>query len=66
MYRVAAIADDVPSLEHAVFFWTDEWNHLIEGDEMVHDDELAQRRAELHPDDAARLGLDVVRNLVLG
>ncbi len=48
---VAAIADNVPTLEHAVFFWTDEWNHLIEGDEVVHDDELAARRATLRPDD---------------
>ena len=48
---VAEVADRVPSLEHAVFFWTDEWNHLIEGDEMVHDDDLAERRASLHPDD---------------
>jgi fatty-acyl-CoA synthase len=48
---VAEVADRVPSLEHAVFFWTDEWNHLIEGDEMVHDDELAERRNSLRPDD---------------
>ncbi len=48
---VAEVADRVPSLEHAVFFWTDEWNHLIEGDELVSDDELAARRATLHPDD---------------
>ncbi|MDW3214849.1 MAG: AMP-binding protein [Ilumatobacteraceae bacterium] len=48
---VAEVADRVPALEHAVFFWTDEWNHLIEGDETVHDDDLAERRASLHPDD---------------
>lgn len=48
---VAEVADRVSSLEHAVFFWTDEWNHLIEGDELVTDDELAARRATLHPDD---------------
>ena len=48
---VAEVADRVPSLEHAVFFWTDEWNHLIEGDESVSDDDLAARRATLHPDD---------------
>jgi fatty-acyl-CoA synthase len=48
---VAEVADRVPSLEHAVFFWTEEWNHLIEGDETVHDDDLAERRASLRPDD---------------
>ena len=48
---VAEVADRVSSLEHAVFFWTEEWNHLIEGDELVTDDELAARRATLHPDD---------------
>ncbi len=48
---VAEIADSVPSLEHAMFFWTDEWNHLIEGDEHVTDDELAERRGALRPDD---------------
>jgi fatty-acyl-CoA synthase len=48
---VSEVVDRVPSLEHAVFFWTDEWNHLIEGDETVHDDELAERRASLQPDD---------------
>lgn len=48
---VAAVADEIPTLEHAVFFWTDEWNHLIDGDEVVHDDELAERRDSLHPDD---------------
>jgi fatty-acyl-CoA synthase len=48
---VAEIADSVPSLERAVFFWTDEWNHLVEGDEMVSDEALAERRDSLHPDD---------------
>jgi fatty-acyl-CoA synthase len=48
---VAEIADRVPTLEHAVFFFTDEWNHLTEGDGSVHDDDLAERRAALHPDD---------------
>ena len=48
---VAEIADSVPSLEHAVFFWTEEWSHLIEGDEHVTDDELAERRGALRPDD---------------
>lgn len=48
---VAEIADRVPSLEHAVFFWTDEWNHLADGEESVNDDDLAARRATLHTDD---------------
>lgn len=48
---VAEIADRVPSLEKAVFFWTDEWNHLYEGDEYVSDDELNARRDALQPDD---------------
>ncbi|MCB0570094.1 MAG: AMP-binding protein, partial [Phaeodactylibacter sp.] len=48
---VAEIADRVPSLEKAVFFWTDEWNHLYEGDEYVSDDELNTRRDSLRPDD---------------
>ncbi|MEZ5259280.1 MAG: AMP-binding protein [Ilumatobacteraceae bacterium] len=46
---VAEIADRVPSLEKAVFFWTDEWNHLYEGDEYVSDDELNTRRDSLRP-----------------
>ena len=48
---VAQIAETCPALERAVFFWTDEWNFLTEGDEMVHDDDLAERRESLHPDD---------------
>jgi fatty-acyl-CoA synthase len=48
---IAEVSDTVPSLERAVIFWTEEWNHLIEGDEMVPDDELAERRATLSPDD---------------
>jgi fatty-acyl-CoA synthase len=48
---VAEIAEQCPTLERAVFFWTDEWNHLTEGDEMVSDDELAERRDSLQPDD---------------
>ena len=53
---VAEVADQLPALERAVFFWTDEWNHLTEGDEMVSDDELvdaarvaAPRRSDQHP-----------------
>jgi fatty-acyl-CoA synthase len=48
---VAEVAEHCPTLERAVFFWTDEWNFLTEGDEMVQDDELAERRDSLHPDD---------------
>jgi fatty-acyl-CoA synthase len=48
---VANVSDDCPSLEHAVFFWTKEWNQLLEGDELVSDDALAERRDSLHPDD---------------
>jgi fatty-acyl-CoA synthase len=52
---VAEISDRVPTLEHAVFFFTDEWNHLTQGAEMVHADDLAERRATLHPDDAINI-----------
>jgi fatty-acyl-CoA synthase len=48
---VSAVCDDVPTLEKAIFFWTDEWNHLTEGDEMVSDEALAERRDSLRPDD---------------
>jgi fatty-acyl-CoA synthase len=48
---VSAVVDEVPTLERAIFFWTDEWNHLTEGDEMVSDEELAERRDSLRPDD---------------
>ncbi|MDJ0771485.1 MAG: AMP-binding protein [Ilumatobacter sp.] len=48
---VAAVSDECPALEHAVFFWTDEWNRLIDGDELVGDEALAERRDSLRPDD---------------
>jgi fatty-acyl-CoA synthase len=48
---VAQVIDQCPSLERAVFFWTDAWNHLTEGDELVSDEALAERRDSLHPDD---------------
>src|SRR5215207_1344245 len=48
---VASVADECPALEHAVFFWTKEWNELLEGDELVSDEALAERRDSLHPDD---------------
>jgi fatty-acyl-CoA synthase len=48
---VSAVSDDVATLEKAIFFWTDEWNHLTEGDEMVSDEALADRRDSLRPGD---------------
>ena len=48
---VGQVIDECPSLERAVFFWTDAWNHLTEGDELVSDEALAERRDSLHPDD---------------
>ena len=45
------VSDRVPTLEHAVFFGTDEWNQLYTGDEFVSNDALAERRDSLHPDD---------------
>ena len=48
---VDEVSDRVPTLEHAVFFWTDEWNRLYDGDELVSDEALAERRESLHPDD---------------
>ena len=48
---VDAIRDEVPALERAVFFWTDEWNQLAAGDATVEDGVLAQRTASLHADD---------------
>jgi fatty-acyl-CoA synthase len=48
---VASVADRCPTLERAVFFWTEDWNHLTEGDELVSDEALAERRDSLHPDD---------------
>ena len=48
---VASIADEVPSLERSVFFWTDEWNALAAGTDSVSDADLAARRDALQPDD---------------
>ncbi len=48
---VAEIADAVPSLERAVFFWTEEWNDLIGGSDAVSDADLAARRDALVADD---------------
>jgi fatty-acyl-CoA synthase len=45
------VCDRVPTLEHAVFFGTDEWNQLYTGDEFVSNEALAERRNSLHPDD---------------
>jgi len=48
---VASIADDVPSLERSVFFWSDDWNELAAGTDAVSDADLAERRDALHADD---------------
>ena len=48
---IASIRDEVPGLERAVFFWSDEWNQLTAGDATVADGVLAQRRDALDPDD---------------
>ena len=48
---VAGVAADVPTLERSVFFWSDEWNELIAGDETVSDEQLAARRDSLGADD---------------
>jgi fatty-acyl-CoA synthase len=48
---VDAIRGDVPGLERAVFFWSEEWNQLAAGDARVDDGVLAQRRDSLHADD---------------
>ena len=48
---VDSIRGDVPGLERAVFFWSDEWNLLAAGDASVDDGVLAQRRDSLHADD---------------
>ncbi len=48
---VAEISHEVPSLERSVFFWSPEWNELVDGGEQVTDAELAARRDGLRPDD---------------
>jgi fatty-acyl-CoA synthase len=48
---VAQVIDQCPTIERAIFFWTEEWNRLTDGDELVSDEELAARRDSLHPDD---------------
>jgi fatty-acyl-CoA synthase len=48
---VAEIAPEVPSLERSVFFWSPEWDELVDGGEQVTDAELAARRDGLRPDD---------------
>jgi fatty-acyl-CoA synthase len=52
---VTEVCDRVPTLEHAVFFGTDEWNQLYTGDEFVTNEALAERRNSLHPDDAINI-----------
>ena len=45
-------AEQCPALERAVFFWTDEWNDLIDGDELVSRRASSPSAASsLHPDD---------------
>jgi len=48
---IADVAEQCPQLERAIFFWTDDWNHLTEGDEMVSEEELIARRESLEPDE---------------
>ena len=48
---VASIRDEVPTLERAVFFWTDEWDELAAGSDAVSDAELAAVRDSLAADD---------------
>jgi fatty-acyl-CoA synthase len=48
---VDSIRDEVPHLERAVFFWSDEWNELVAGTDAVSDDELAAVRDSLSADD---------------
>jgi fatty-acyl-CoA synthase len=48
---VAAVADECPALERAVFFWTEDWDELAAGNESVTYEALDDRRRSLHPDD---------------
>ncbi len=48
---VAAVRDDCPGLERAVFFWTPDWDQLTGGDPAVDDSALAAVRDSLHPDE---------------
>jgi fatty-acyl-CoA synthase len=48
---VASIRDEVPGLERAVFFWTDEWEALAAGDDSVSDEAIDSRTAALKADD---------------
>ncbi len=48
---VAAVHDECPDLERAVFFWTPEWGELAAGDEAVTDAQLDAIRDSLSPDD---------------
>jgi fatty-acyl-CoA synthase len=51
-YRAMAddVQPDVPDLERIVFFWDDDWNELVAGDESLLA-EVGDRRASLSPDD---------------
>ncbi len=52
---VAAIAGEVVSLERIVFFWSDEWNSLVDGEPTTTDAQLAARRDALRPDEAINI-----------
>ena len=48
---LAAVASDCPTLDRSVFFWSDDWEALANGDHVVSDADLADRRDQLQPDD---------------
>ena len=48
---VDEVRDDVPSLERAVFLWSDEWDALAAGSDDVTAEDLDAVMAELDPDD---------------
>ena len=48
---VAEVRDDVPSLERAIFLWSDDWDALAAGSDDVTADDLDAVMAELDPDD---------------
>jgi fatty-acyl-CoA synthase len=52
---VDAVRADCPTVERAVFLWTDEWDSLAAGDGGVEAHELAGITAGLRPDDAINI-----------
>ncbi len=48
---VASVAGEVPALERSVFFWSEEWTALADGEPSTTPAALAARRDSLHPDD---------------